>query len=52
MYSRIQYESWHEVIPMIAFGLTLTVFLYFLIRAFRMRKATADGLARLPLDDE
>jgi len=52
MYSRIQYESWHEVIPMIAFGITLAVFLFFLIRAFRMAKATADVMARLPLEDE
>ncbi len=35
-----------------AFVLTLTVFLFFFVRALRMKKKDADHLSRLPLEDD
>ena len=52
MFSRVQYEDWHTVIPVIAFALTFTVFLFFTVRAIRMRRVNAEALSQLPLDND
>lgn len=51
MFRRVLYENWHEVIPVIAFVLTFTVFLVAFVRALLMRKDRATALSLLPLDD-
>jgi hypothetical protein len=51
MYSRVLYEQWHGIVPVVAFAVTLTVFTMALIRAFGMRKDHADSMAAKPLDD-
>ena len=52
MWKRLQLSEWTEVITIVAFVLTAAAFVYFVVRAVRMRKEKADRLASLPLDDE
>jgi hypothetical protein len=51
MYSRVLYESWHSVVPIVAFAVTFTVFTIALLRSLVMRKDKADAMAAKPLDD-
>jgi hypothetical protein len=51
MYKRIIYDSALDWVPYVAFGVTLAVFLIFIVRAISLRKDSADKMARLPLDD-
>jgi hypothetical protein len=51
MYKRIIYDSALDWVPYIAFGVTAAVFLIFVVFAIRLRKESADKLAKLPLDD-
>ena len=51
MYSRVLYEQWHSIVPVVAFGVTLTVFTFAFIRSLVMRKDKADAMAAKPLDD-
>lgn len=51
MYKRIIYDSALDWVPYLAFGITAAVFLIFVVRAFKLRKESADKLSRLPLDD-
>ena len=44
--------EWQSVLSIGAFALTLGVFLFFFIRALRMKKDHADHMQRLPIDDE
>jgi hypothetical protein len=50
MFKRIAYEEWHTAVPIIAFILTFGVFLFFVVRAIRLRRDEADRMASLPLD--
>ena len=50
MFKRISYEEWHSSVPIIAFALTFAVFIYFVVRAVRMRRDEVVRLASLPLD--
>ncbi len=52
MFKRLTYESWHYAVPIIAFVLTFGVFVYFVIRAIRMRRSKADYMSHLPLQDD
>jgi hypothetical protein len=52
MFSRVQYEHWHTIIPMVAFALTFTVFVYFFVRALRMQRTKADAMSNLPLEND
>lgn len=44
--------EWQSVLTIGAFLLTLAVFIFFFVRALRMKKADADRMGRLPVDDE
>lgn len=50
MFKRVLYEDWQKIIPIIAFLITFTVFLVFVVRALRMRREDAGHMASLPLD--
>jgi hypothetical protein len=52
MFLRLSLESWHMIIPVIAFFLTFSVFVYFVIRALRMKKPDIDHISHLPLDGD
>lgn len=51
MFNRVSYESWHDVVPFIAFGVTVFVFLVMTVRGILLRKDKADHMSHLPLDD-
>jgi hypothetical protein len=51
MYKRIIYDTALDWVPYVAFGVTFAVFAIFIVGAICMRKACADKLSRLPLDD-
>lgn len=52
MFKRLELESWHDFVPVIAFLLTFAVFIFCTIRALRMHRDQAAQLATLPLDEE
>ena len=52
MWERINSGEWARVVPYIAFFLTFGVFLILLIRTLLMRKAHAEHMAHLPLEDQ
>ena len=51
MWQRIIYAEWAEVVPYLAFFLTFGVFLILALRALLMRRAQAERLANLPLEE-
>lgn len=51
MYTRLTYESWTDVIPLVAFVFTILFFSVVAWRGARLRKEKADSMAALPLDD-
>jgi hypothetical protein len=51
MYSRVLYENWHSIVPIVAFAVSVTVFVFAITRSLVMRKDTADTMAAKPLDD-
>jgi hypothetical protein len=51
MFSRVTYESWHTIVPLIAFAATVFVFGIMTVRGFLLRKDHAEHLSKLPLDD-
>jgi hypothetical protein len=51
MYSRVLYENWHSVVPVVAFAVTFTVFVSAFTRSLVMRKEKADKMAAKPLYD-
>lgn len=51
MFKRILYDHWHTIIPIIAFVLTFSVFIFYVVRALRMGRPEADRLSRMPLED-
>ena len=50
MFKRIAYEEWHTAVPIIAFVLTFGVFIFFVVRAIRIRSDEVDRMASVPLD--
>ena len=52
MFKRLELETWHDFVPLIAFFITFAVFLVALVKAFRLRADQADIMANLPLDNE
>jgi hypothetical protein len=44
--------EWQTVISISAFLFTLAVFLFFMIRALRMKKSEVERTARLAIEDE
>ncbi len=51
MYSRVLYENWHSIVPVVAFAVTFAVFTFAFVRSIVMRKDKADAMAAKPLDD-
>ena len=51
MFSRVTYEDWHSIVPLVAFAVTFTVFTFAFIRSLVMRQDKADAMAAKPLDD-
>ena len=49
-FKRISYDEWTEVVPIIAFILTFGVFVFFVVRAFRLQRDEAGRMASMPLD--
>ncbi|MDP2138056.1 MAG: hypothetical protein Q8J74_09390 [Candidatus Didemnitutus sp.] len=52
MLSRIIYEEWHLVFPVVALAVASLVYLAAAWRASRMKPSQADRLARLPFETE
>jgi hypothetical protein len=44
--------EWQDTVAIGGFLFTLAVFLFFFLRALRIRKDDADRLSRLPVDQE
>jgi len=51
MLSRVNFEEWQSIITIVAFALCFLTFVYFTIRAIRMKKSERDHLSNLPLED-
>ncbi len=51
MYKRLIYEAALEWVPYAAFAITVVIFVTFVVRAFSLRKESAERLSRAPLDD-
>ena len=52
LYKRLSLEEWQNVLTFVAFFLTFGAFIYFTIRALRMKKDKRDHMANLPLEEE
>ncbi len=52
MLSRIIYEDWHLIFPVVALAVASLIYLAAAWRASRMKPAQADRLARLPFETE
>ena len=52
MFKRLALPEVHEPLTYAVFALNLGVFLFFFIRAIRMKKDNAARMSRLPLDDD
>jgi hypothetical protein len=49
MFHRVLYESWHQIIPVLAMAATGCFFIVAVLRALLMKKERADRAAHLPL---
>ena len=52
MFKRILHEEWADIVPIIAFAFTFTIFVVALVRSLKMKKATREHLSTLPLEDD
>ncbi|MDD3179377.1 MAG: hypothetical protein PHQ04_03400 [Opitutaceae bacterium] len=52
MFSRIIYEDWQLIFPIVALLVAATIFATASWRTLRMKKTQVDHLARLPLDED
>lgn len=52
MFKRILHEEWADIVPIIAFFFTFTIFVVAIVRSVRMKKATREHLSSLPLEDD
>lgn len=52
MFKRIIHEEWTNIVPMIAFAVTFTIFVITTIRALRIRPDERERLAKLPLQED
>ena len=52
MWNRIQYDTWTDIVPIVAFVCTFSVFLVLSIRALLMKKKDAKRMAHLPLEEQ
>ena len=51
MLSRVNFEDWQAIITVIAFALCFITFIFFSVKAFRMKKSERDHMSQLPLED-
>jgi hypothetical protein len=51
MYSRVIYENWSYIVPVLAFAFTLVFYSVMVIRAFLLKKERTEQMASLPLED-
>ena len=52
MFKRLILEDWHHTLPYISFALTFAVFIYFVVKALRMKQEDVDHRANLPLEND
>ncbi len=52
MLTRIIYEDWHLIFPIVALAVASLIYIAAAWRASRMKPAQADRLARLPFETE
>ncbi len=52
MFKRILHEDWTNIVPVIAFFVTFTIFVAAIVRSVRMKQAMSDHLSSLPLQDD
>jgi hypothetical protein len=52
MFHRVTVEEWHQITPIISFGLTFAVFIAAVLRALLTRRERCRQLSALPLDEE
>jgi len=52
MFTRVNFEQWHEIIPYVALGLFVTAFVIIVIRTLSIKRPEIDRLSHLPLDKE
>lgn len=52
MFKRILHEDWTSIVPIIAFIVTFTIFVVAIVRSIKMKKATSEHLASLPLQND
>jgi hypothetical protein len=52
MWKRIDYADWVDIVPIIAFVLTFSVFVILVTRTILMKKPQVKQLASLPLEDD
>jgi hypothetical protein len=52
MFTRIIYEDWQLIFPVVALFVAATVFLTASWRTLRMKQTQIDRLAQLPLDQD
>ena len=50
MWKRINYAEWIDLVPVVAFIITFTVFLILVTRTMLMKKSRISHLASLPLE--
>jgi hypothetical protein len=51
MWKRIEYAEWVDMVPIIAFILTFSVFVLLVTRTILMKKTQVKKLASLPLEE-
>lgn len=49
-FKRVTIEQWQQILPYIGFALTFAIFAFFLWRAVRLDKKSAERMANLPID--
>ena len=51
MFKRIIYDEWTNVIPIVSFWLTFSVFIVICLRAMLQKKANISKMAQLPFEE-
>ena len=52
MFDQVEYAEWTRILPIVGFGITALAFLYFCVRAIRMKKKDVEHMSHLPLEDD
>lgn len=51
MFKRIIYDNWTEIIPIISFWITFSIFIAIVIRSIFMKPTEAKRMGHMPLQD-